>query len=90
MLPIEEGCEAVVVRGVMTGTPVHIGARLDNVKGFVKGVRYEVDKLMPTTKGKFVLHQLEEWMMRIDGGEFEEEETQELALVLVNSGDNHG
>lgn len=95
MLPIEEGCLAMVVRSAAgnAGKVVTVGRYIGKVPLYDGYDRWSTEEPLRGvyTSGagaEYVYHATQSQLMRIDGGESEEEETQELALVLVNSGDN--
>jgi hypothetical protein len=102
MLPIEEGCLAVIINSKVgnNGKEVIVGKYIGILKGyFDKGFYlnppkkdyWNIDRLINcvTSRGQRLSdtsHISESRLFRIDGGEFKEEEQAE-ELVLVNQGD---
>lgn len=90
--PIEEGCTAVVTYSrehpEIIGTELHVGTRTPPI-GFAKdvGVVWKVDKPMPWSskdKGSYLDYIWpERYMVRIDGGSFEEEEKEQDIKIPV-------
>lgn len=96
MLPIEEGCLAVIYndKDGNSGTSVTCMRYLGKHKDYWNSDLWETDTMLKSYYYNSQGHRLkrapdscyisERKLLRIDGGKFEEEETEELALLPVN------
>lgn len=88
--PIEEGCLAVTHNCKLlknNGICVVVGKFVGEIEGWHGNNQWETDALFEgVNDGLLDNHMQETRLLRIDVGEFEEEETEELALVLIAEG----
>ena len=65
--PIEQGCRAIICKGVYTGLHVVVGKYLGYVPLHETPRQWEINKPVTNNLGEAVYHKGEEYLKRVDG-----------------------